>query len=131
MAKILIVEDSPGIQKVYQTVLTHEGYDVISAVDGKEALSLALNSSPDLILLDLLMAKMGGLEFLRTFDLAKHPGTKAIVFSNLASSELIDEAKELGATRYLMKSNFTPQELLDAVKAALAEANPVGSNPAA
>jgi twitching motility two-component system response regulator PilH len=121
LAKILIVEDYPSIQQIYQTVLAREGYSVSLASDGKEALQLVAAQTPDLILLDLLMTNMGGLEFLKTYNLADHPGTKVIVFSNLASPELAQEAKELGASRYLTKAKFTPRELVGTVKEVLAE----------
>lgn len=121
MAKILIVEDYPSLQQIYQTVLAREGYSISLASDGKEALQLAADQDPDLILLDLLMTNMGGLEFLKNYNLTEHPGTKVIVFSNLASPELAQEAKELGAARYLTKAKFTPRELVSTVKEVLAE----------
>ncbi len=121
MPRILIVEDYPSLRKIYQAALEHAGYDVAVAGDGAEALDEVAKNQPDLILLDLLMTKIGGLEFLRAYNLAEHPGTKVIVFSNLASPELGLEAKELGASRYLTKSKFTPKELVDIVKETLAE----------
>lgn len=121
MPKILIVEDYVNLQKVYQTALNHEGYSVIVAADGKEALQLLEHEEPDLILLDLLMANVGGLEFLRTYDLTKHLQTKVIVISNLYSSELAKEVRELGAHKYLIKSKFTPKELVEVIKEALAK----------
>lgn len=121
MPSILVVEDYPSIQKIYQTVLSQEGYTVALASDGKEALEKATANPPELILLDLLMPNLGGLEFLRAFNLANHPDTKVIVFSNLASPELAQEAKELGASQYLTKSNFTPKKLLEVIHQTLAE----------
>lgn len=121
MANILVVEDYANIQKIYQTVLSQEGHHVTVASDGKEALELVAQQQPDLILLDLLMADIGGLEFLRAYDVAKHPGTKVIVFSNLASPELAQEAAGLGADKYLTKSKFTPKELVGIVNELLAK----------
>jgi CheY-like chemotaxis protein len=119
VSRILIVEDYPSLQLQYQTVLKSEGYDVWTASDGEEALKLATEHKPDLILLDLLLPKQGGLEFLRIYDLKKHPDVKVVVFSNMASLELYDEAQKLGATQYLIKANYTPKEVAGAVKAAL------------
>src|SRR5689334_21716314 len=101
MSTILVVEDYPSIQKIYQTALSEEGYDVKVASDGKDALEMVKTSSPDVILLDLLMANVGGLEFLRTYEPTKHPETKVIVFSNLSSPELAKEAMDLGVYKYL------------------------------
>lgn len=121
MSRVLIVEDYTSIQIIFRTALEHEGYEVTVASDGQEALKLANDQTPDLILLDLLMPNVGGLEFLQTYDLTKHPETKVIVFSNLASPELGQEAKKLGAVRYLTKSKLTPKELADVVKETLAQ----------
>lgn len=116
MTNVLVVEDYPSIQKIYQIALTREGYNVTVAADGKEALELVATHSPDLILLDLLMPRVGGLEFLRRYNLADHPHTKVIVFSNLASPELSEEAKALGASLYLAKSRYTPKELIHEIE---------------
>jgi CheY-like chemotaxis protein len=116
MARILIVEDYPNIRQTYETVLSHEGHDVTAASDGREALKIVGQQPPDLILLDLLMADIGGLEFLRAYNLKDHPATKVIVVSNLSSPELAKEAMELGASKYLTKSNFSPKQLAAVVK---------------
>lgn len=119
MPRILIVEDYPSLQAIYKTALEAEGYEVWMAKDGEEALAVAQEHEPDLILLDLLLPKQGGLEFLRAYDTKKHFHVKVVVFSNMASPELYNEAKELGATQYLIKANYTPKEVVGAVKAAL------------
>lgn len=116
MPTILVVEDYPSIQEIYKTALKAEGYDVRVAADGKEALELVKTWMPDIILLDLLMANIGGLEFLRSFQPSKHPETKVVVFSNLSSPELAKEALELGSYKYLTKSNFTPGQLAELIK---------------
>lgn len=121
MAKILIIEDYPNIRKVYETVLTAEGHDVVTASEGKEALEKATAKQPDLILLDLLMPGVSGLDFLRAYNIPEHPDTKVIVFSNLSSPELAKEAAELGASKYFTKSSLTPKELATAVKETLSE----------
>jgi CheY-like chemotaxis protein len=123
MPKILIVEDYANIQRVYETALIREGYNVTVASDGKEALELVDRYEPDLILLDLLMANVGGLEFLHEYDVPKHPHTKVIVFSNLFSPELAKEARELGANKYLIKSKYTPKELVEVIKETLVKPN--------
>jgi len=119
MTRILIVEDYPSLQKLYKAIMEAEGYEVWVAKDGEEALAVAKEHEPDLILLDLLLPKEGGLEFLRAYDTQKHAHVKVVVFSNMTSPELYDEAKNLGATQYLIKANYTPKEVVGAVQAAL------------
>jgi CheY-like chemotaxis protein len=120
MARIvLLVEDYTNLQKVYRIALEAKGYEVYIASDGKEALELANQKQPDLILLDLLLPEADGLSFLREFDTEKHPQTKVIVFSNMASPELMNDAKKLGAVGYIVKSNFTPQKVAGIVEETL------------
>ncbi len=117
MAKILIVEDDVIIQSAYRMVLGLEGHDVRAAPDGVEGLRLAEEFEPDLVLLDMLMPNMNGLEFLRAYNLKlAHPDVKVIVFSNIAVPDDIEGALELGASRYLTKSEFTPKQMVAIIK---------------
>jgi CheY-like chemotaxis protein len=125
MARVLVIEDYENLRLIYKTALTEAGYTVDMSSDGLEALDLVKSKEPDLILLDLLLPHMGGLEFLRAFDLKKHPNTAVVVFSNLYSPNLLEESKTLGVKYYLTKANFTPQEMVDFVAKALAESKPV------
>jgi CheY-like chemotaxis protein len=120
MAHILVVEDYVNLQLIYKTALTDAGYKVDVTADGLDALKAVDEREPDLILLDLLLPHMGGLEFLRAYDLSKHPTVKVVVFSNLYSPNLLKEAKQLGVMHYLTKADFTPQELVDFVAKTLA-----------
>src|SRR5438067_641928 len=98
---ILIVEDEQALNEAYRMILQAEGYNVLSAFDGQEALDLAANDEPDLILLDLRMPVMNGIEFLKKYKPAKeHSKIKIIIFSNLDMQKEIDEAYALGAERY-------------------------------
>src|SRR5262245_27409404 len=106
MARVLVVEDYENLRLIYKKALTDAGFDVDITGDGLEALDLVTTKLPDLILLDLLLPHMGGLEFLRAFDMTKHPHTVVVVFSNLYSPNLLDEAKGLGVKHYLTKSDF-------------------------
>jgi DNA-binding response OmpR family regulator len=116
MAQILIVEDYPSLQKIYGIAAKDAGHTFLLAKDGTEALKQAIEHTPDLILLDLLMPDVNGVEFLRQYDLKKHPQTKVIVFSNMDSPVLRAELSELGVTAYLIKSEYTPKELMDVVE---------------
>lgn len=119
---ILVVEDEPGLNKAYQIILTTAGYEVSSALNGEEALKLAADPEPALILLDLRMPIMDGIEFLRRYKLnEEHPNVRVIVFSNYDMQKEIDEAYGLGADRYILKALASPKELTRLVKATLAE----------
>jgi CheY-like chemotaxis protein len=118
---ILVVEDEKVLNDAYTTILKKEGYKVLPAFDGEEALSIAETNFIDLILLDLRMPKVNGIEFLKAYDLASHKKPPiVIVFSNLDMQEEIDEAFELGATKYMLKAWASPKELIKLVKDNLA-----------
>jgi two-component system response regulator (stage 0 sporulation protein F) len=130
MARILVVEDYANLQLIYEEALTTAGYKVDVTGDGLDALDVAAKHQPDLILLDLLLPHMGGLEFLKAYDLAQHPAVKVVVFSNLYSPNLLEEAKQLGVVYYLTKADFTPEELVEFVTKVLNEKTPPTKNPA-
>ena len=120
-ATVLIVEDEGTLNEAYQMVLSKAGYDVKAAFNGKEALELTKDMEPDLILLDLRMPFMDGIEFLKSYDLKQHhPKVKVIVFSNYDMQKEIDEAYKLGADRYILKAWASPKELLQLVQNTLA-----------
>lgn len=118
MTKILIVEDERPLAEAYQTILKKEGYDVEAAFNGEDALNAVKGGLPDLILLDMKMPKMNGLEFLRRME-KEMPKKGVIVFSNQDTQAEIDEAFRLGAKRYLLKSWASPQDLVKVVEEAL------------
>lgn len=103
-------------------ILRSVGYPVEVAFDGKEALEKCAESEPALILLDLRMPRMDGIEFLKQYQIKKdHPDVKVIVFSNYDMQKEIDEAYSLGAERYILKAWASPKELVQVVKNALEE----------
>lgn len=117
---ILIVEDEPELAEVYQTLLTQAGYDVTVTHNGKGALDAVAEHEPDLILLDLRMPIMNGVEFLEKYDLKhKHKNVRVVVFSNYDMQDEIDDAYRLGADRYVLKAWASPKELLQIVKDSL------------
>ena len=111
--RLLFAEDDDVIAQMYQLKLEQEGWQVDRAVDGREVLRLATGRPPDLILLDLRLAGMGGTTVLKGLladELTKR--IPVIVFSN--SSRHDDEAREamrLGARAYLVKADTEPREL--------------------
>lgn len=118
---ILVAEDEHTLSDAYQIILRTAGYTVVAAHDGQEALEIAAKTEPTLILLDLRMPRMDGLEFLRQYKLKEqHPKIKVVVFSNYDMQAEIDEAYHLGADRYILKAWASPKELLQVVKDTLA-----------
>lgn len=116
-ANILIVEDDPDLNGAYQMILKSVGYEVFCAENGKKALELIKEKGdPDVILLDLRMPVMDGIEFLKKYDAPKHEGTIIVVFSNYDAQKEVDEAYQLGAHRYILKARAAPKELLRIVK---------------
>ncbi len=114
--KILLVEDEEIIIDLLQRKLSREGYEVSTARDGEECLRVIRGIKPDLVLLDIIMPKMGGLEVLeemqKDVDLNKIP---VIVISNSGQPVELDRAQRFGARDWLVKTQFDPQEVIDKV----------------
>lgn len=118
---ILIVEDEPDLAEIYQVLLSQADYNVSVAHNGKEALAVAEERQPDIILLDLRMPVMDGVAFLQEYNVKEaHPDVKVIVFSNYDMQDEIDDAYRLGAERYVLKAWASPRELLQIVRDSLA-----------
>lgn len=129
-AAILVVEDELALNEAYEMILKEEGFDVYCATNGEEALKITETIEPKVILLDLRMPKMGGIEFLKKYNLVeKHPQVQVIVFSNLDMQKEIDQAYELGAQRYVLKAWASPKELVQLVHAALEKGEAASSKP--
>jgi len=111
MARILIVEDDKDLNAAYKTILKQDGHTVEAAFNGRTALELAEKFNPQLILLDLLMPIMGGLEFLHNYSLEKHSKVKVLIFTNMENSPEVNEAYQLGAARCIIKSWTAPHNL--------------------
>lgn len=117
MKKILFIEDEQAIQKTFGEFLAEAGYKVISALDGELGLNLAEKEKPDLILLDLVLPKVHGLEVLS--GLKKNEETKdipVIILTNIEEAKDVEKALELGATAYLVKTSYKLDELLQKIK---------------
>lgn len=120
--KILVVEDERDLNDAYRMILQSQNYDVATAFNGQEALEyIEANGDPAIILLDLRMPAMNGIEFLEAYEAPKHPNTAIILFSNYEAQKEVDEAFELGAERYVLKALISPKELIRTVEGVLAE----------
>jgi len=121
MAKILIIEDDPLMLRMYQKIFKFEGFEVTVASNGEEGIEQTRKEKPTLILLDIMMPKMNGLEVLD--KLKNDPLTKKIpivMLTNLAGSHDADKALTLGAVKYIVKSEFDPKQVTNMVKEILA-----------
>lgn len=115
--KILIVEDEPSLLKVMYNKFTVEGYIVLKANNGKEGLKLALKEKPHLILLDIDLPIMNGLEMLK--DLRKHKdckNTEVIIITNYENSDMVADTMLLGVHEYLVKSDWRLEDIVKTVK---------------
>ena len=114
---VLLVDDDPLILRMYQNKLTNDGYEVLTATNGEEALVAVIKKTPDLVLLDVMMPKMNGVETLKR--LKGDPKTKAIpviILTNLGDREEdVENAKKLGALDYLVKSEISLKALSERV----------------
>lgn len=130
MAKILLVEDDNNLREIYEARLQAEGYNIVSAKDGEEALVVAKNEEPDLIISDVMMPKISGfemLDILRNTDKLKD--VKIIMLTALGQADDQARADKLGADRYLVKSQVTLEDIVK-VSHELLENNQPAAAPA-
>jgi len=121
MVKVLIVEDDPLMSRMYQKIFTFEKYEVEVAGDGEEALVKVVDAKPTIILLDVMMPKMNGLQVLE--KLKADPATKhipVVMLTNLAGQQDAETALSKGAVKYIVKSEYEPKEVADMVKEIIA-----------
>ena len=119
---VLVVEDDELLREIYATKLEMEGFNVQTARDGLDGLEKATQLKPNVILLDMIMPRMTGLEFLRAFRPKQlHPQVATIVMSNKSTAAEIAQAKTLGVRDYLIKSQYTPDEIVQRIWSYLGE----------
>lgn len=112
--KILFVEDDELLREVYALKLEMAGYDVMTAENGQIGLEKLSQNVPDIVLLDMMMPVMSGLEFLEEAQVTtNYPELDVIVFSNITVVAELEQAKALGARACLKKSAFTPDQLVE------------------
>lgn len=118
--KILIVEDDMALFNMYSVELKIKGYDVLNVNDGLQALPKAKDYQPDIVLLDIMLPGMNGLNILT--ELKSDPQTSevpVIMLTNYGSEDNVKKALESGAADYIMKYKILPSELADKVDAVL------------
>ncbi|PIW80998.1 hypothetical protein COZ97_04060 [bacterium CG_4_8_14_3_um_filter_33_28] len=118
--KILLVDDDKELCELYKTILTAEGFIVEVADNGETALSEIMKQKPDLVILDIMMPKIHGID---TLDILKAtPETKeikVIILSALSDQKMIDRAKDFGAVDYIVKSQVDMATVIERIRQAL------------
>ena len=124
MAKrILVIEDDQFLRELYDELLREESYEVELAADGQEGLDKVSRGGYDLILLDIMLPKIDGLEILRRLRAKppEKPNGATVLLTNLGQDSIIKEGFNLGASGYLIKSAMNPDQVLSEVKVFLSK----------
>lgn len=133
MSKVMVVEDDASLREIYGIRITAEGYDVVSAGDGEEALAMAVREKPDLILSDVMMPKISGfdmLDILRTTP--ETANIKVIMMTALSAEDQRQRGERLGADKYLVKSQVGIEDVINTIHEVLGDRTaPVAPEPAA
>lgn len=122
--KVLIVEDNPIIQRLYGRAIEHEGHTVIAVPDGSLALAAATVEQPDIVLMDIMMPTMNGIDAL--IQLKSDKSTKHIPVAMLSAYDdpaLMQKALQSGANRFLVKSNVEPQDIVPYIQQTIASSH--------
>jgi len=119
MPKIMVVDDEPDVVRMLQFRFEKDGFEVVSCGDGQSALSLAEEEKPDLIVLDIMMPLMDGMEVLRQIRSRRATSkTPVIMLTAKTSSVTVDQARQLWVSDYITKP-FDPEKLVVKVRKAL------------
>ncbi|MCX7928619.1 MAG: response regulator [Patescibacteria group bacterium] len=114
---ILIVEDDPVLQKMYTEKFIFEGFFVLNARDGIEALEISAKNNLDVILLDIMLPRMSGTDFLIKYRKDyKYKNTPVLVLTNLDDNEEKQKLFSLGVKYYLIKAMYTPDQVVKIIK---------------
>lgn len=114
---IVIIEDDKSLKPMYEDKFSHEGFEVYSSMDAEEGATLIKEKKPDLVLLDIILPREDGIYLLKKLKKEKLlKSTAIVVFSNLDNPHIKSEALSLGASDYLIKTDFTPREIVSWVK---------------
>ena len=117
MKKLLIAEDDFFIRDIYSKVFSMSGYDVQVAVDGMDALEKIKAQQFDMILLDIMMPRMTGIDVLKNVRSLNTPtkNTPIFIITNLGQQNVIEDAFKLGMDGYILKSQVSPQQIVDEI----------------
>lgn len=114
---VLIVEDDPVLLKMYTEKFGFEGFKVLNAKDGEEALKVSLTEKIDIILLDIMLPRMSGTDYLEKFrQNPKGKDVPVVALTNLAEEAERQRALRLGVKEYLVKAMQTPDQVVEKIK---------------
>ncbi|QQG49861.1 MAG: response regulator [Candidatus Berkelbacteria bacterium] len=114
--KVLLVEDNDELRRLYKDIFRHNNFEVFEAVDGEQAIDEALNSKPDVIILDLMLPRQGGLRALKIYrSLPECKHTPVIILTAMPNPDYQREAAEM-VQGYYLKTAIGPQELVGKVR---------------
>ncbi len=117
MKKILVIDDDETFLKTICDAFKNSGYKVVEAHDGQEGMIIVEKEAPDLIILDLVMPKMGGIDFLKMLHKDKSSNKiPVLITSNFSGSEKINEGIEYGVRGYIVKSDESLKTIVNAVE---------------
>ncbi len=123
MKKILIVDDDTTFLKTLGDFLKSYDYTVLEALDGEEGLIAVEKEEPDLVILDLLMPKLGGMDFLKMLHKDKDSNKiPVLISSNFSGSDKVNEGMEFGVRGYIVKSEESLKTILNAVESIIGKA---------
>ena len=115
--KILIIDDEESIRQIYHKVFSDQGFSAETAVDGQEGLLKAAEWKPDIILLDIMLPKMSGLDVLKS--LKNNNLTKSIpvlLLTNIGDESVIKDGFKYGASGYFLKVSYSPYQVVEECK---------------
>ena len=125
MRKIMIIDDNKDIQEIYKHSFEKAGYEVIIEDNGFDGINSVAEKLPDIILLDLMMPKMDGFEFLRTMKRNTALNIPVVVCSNISDSETTQKALDAGARAVILKVDYSGKQLVEKVEYLLNESGDI------
>lgn len=115
--RILIIEDETNIRVMYSNILREAGYEVLEEGEGKQGLDTVMNGAWDLLLLDIMLPRLDGIELLKRIQQDQRTKDKPIVvLTNLDDNRVRDTCLNLGVKEFMVKANVTPSDVVEAVK---------------
>jgi len=114
--KIIIIEDDRSLQNALVEVLEQEGFETVSAYDGEEGLAKTVAEKPDLVLLDIILPKKDGYEVLAEIKKGECKNIPVLILTNLEEIDNVQRALDLGATTFMVKSDFSLKDVVEKIK---------------
>ncbi len=122
MKTVLLIEDETNIRAMYSEILKEDGFEVVEASEGEQGISLVENSNWDILLLDIMLPKLDGVELLKKLQInPRFKDKPVLVISNLDDAEVKKMCLDLGVKEFIIKSNAVPRDIVLAVKRYLVE----------